>query len=175
MKVNFGLRYHVDIKGRVFSLDYNKTKTIKELTPIISNCGYLRVCLSEKGKTKSYSVHRIVALVHIKNPNNKTQVNHKNGIRTDNRKGNLEWMTSSENHLHAINELGRPHPMKGKTGSKHPCSISVIKFSLAGKFIKKYGSVREAADDSGTYTSAIVNQSRGLTKQAGGYMWKYVK
>lgn len=43
----------------------------------------------------------------IPNPDKKRTVNHKNGIITDNSIENLEWMTYSENHLHAINELGR--------------------------------------------------------------------
>lgn len=51
--------------------------------------------------SKVYSVHRIVAICFIENPNNHQCVNHKNGIRHDNRANNLEWVSNQENMDHA--------------------------------------------------------------------------
>ena len=79
------------------------TKTGKVLHQYKSKHGYLRVALCENGKQKRVFVHRLVAMKYIPNPHNLPQVNHKNGIKTDNRVKNLEWCTKSENMKHAVN------------------------------------------------------------------------
>ena len=65
------------------------------------NKGYLQVKLRENGKKKSFRIHRLVATVFIPNPESKPEVNHINGIKTDNRASNLEWCSSKENVNHA--------------------------------------------------------------------------
>lgn len=65
--------------------------------------GYLRCTL----KYKNVQVHRVVAKKYIPNPENKPCVNHKNGIKDDNRIENLEWVTYSENEQHSYDVLGK--------------------------------------------------------------------
>ena len=64
--------------------------------------GYKKVTISLNGKKNTFMAHRLVAKCFIENPLNKEQVNHKNGIKDDNRVENLEWCTGSENVRHAM-------------------------------------------------------------------------
>jgi len=63
--------------------------------------GYYSVDLCKDGKIHEVFVHRIVAETFLPNPQNAKVVNHKNGIKTDNRIENLEWVSYKENHWHA--------------------------------------------------------------------------
>jgi hypothetical protein len=65
--------------------------------------GYIDVSLYKDKKCKIYLVHRLVALNFLDNLDNKKYINHKNGVKTDNRVYNLEWCTHSENMQHAYN------------------------------------------------------------------------
>jgi len=70
-------------------------------TAILPSSRYLNVSLCKNGKPKLFQVHRLVAQHFIPNPENKSQVNHKNLNKRDNRVINLEWATSKENMNHA--------------------------------------------------------------------------
>lgn len=75
--------------------------------------GYVYYGLTKDDKQRKFKIHRLVAKAFIPNPENKPQVNHINGIKTDNRVENLEWCTSSENHQHAWDiGLKKYHPAK---------------------------------------------------------------
>ena len=74
--------------------------------------GYPVVVIRDAGATKNASVHRLVATAFLPNPENKPQVNHKNGIPTDNRVSNLEWCTAAENTQHSYS-TGLQQPKRG--------------------------------------------------------------
>ena len=64
--------------------------------------GYLRVGLTHNGKQKEFLIHRLVAIAFIPNPENKPEVNHINGVKSCNYDYNLEWVTRTENQIHAV-------------------------------------------------------------------------
>jgi hypothetical protein len=86
-----------------------ENRTIKQLKPIkekimklkLRNNGYLEIDLCIDNKHKYVMVHRLVAIAFIDNIDNKPCINHKNGIKIDNRVYNLEWCTYRENTIHA--------------------------------------------------------------------------
>ena len=108
--------YEVSSLGRVKSLrrpiDRNNSLIgehkidLKEriLKPKIKK--YASVCLFVNTKRKYKLVHRLVMESFIANPDNKPEVNHENGVKTDNRLSNLVWATTSENSKHRHNVLG---------------------------------------------------------------------
>ena len=95
--------YEVSDWGRVYSL-----KSQKMLKQQLAPNGYLRVRLYDgSARGDIQYVHRLVAAIFVLNPEYKPQVNHINGMKTDNRADNLEWATQSENQRHRYDVLGK--------------------------------------------------------------------
>lgn len=130
--------YQVSNLGNVRSLHWNHSNKIRLLTPFL-NGGYLRVGFRTNNVLKNYLIHVLVANAFIPNPENKPQVNHKDGNKLNNSVSNLEWVSASENVIHA-----KKHNLITKNPCRwEPCKINQL--SLDGKIIATYPSQREAS------------------------------
>jgi len=121
---------------------------IKKL--MIDRDGYPVVKLSKNGKKCHFGVHRLVATAFIENPLELPQVNHKDGIKTNNHSSNLEWVTCSENAIHAFglglrksSWIGKGS-MKGRFGADHNQAKAVIQKTMDGVFVRRYAFIKDA-------------------------------
>lgn len=105
---------------------FNKTFKGYIINPNNKWSGYPRVKLNRNGEIKKESVHRLVALAFIPNPEDKPFINHKNAIRHDNRVANLEWCTPSENIKHAFN-IGTKTAKSGKDSNLSKLTEDIVR------------------------------------------------
>lgn len=158
--------YQISNLGRIKSLKRNtknyKCKEDKILKNKINHNGYLMAYLSQNKKIKCFRVHRLVAEAFIPNPENKPQVNHKDGNKQNNCVDNLEWCTAKENTDHAIKNKFRENKYKRK----------IIQYDKQYNFIKEWNSIKEATNF-GFSKSAICQCCRGKRNFHYNYIWKY--
>ncbi|MEN9701291.1 MAG: Listeria phage [Bacteroidota bacterium] len=140
--------YDIYNDGRIFSKRHNKF-----LKPFKNHKGYLMVSVTNNKKCKHISVHRLVAINFIDNIENKPQVNHINGIKNDNRVENLEWVTASENSIHAHkNGLIKKCSYEGRQIQRLACSRIVLDIQN-GIFYDSIGDAAKAKNIS--YSAAL--------------------
>lgn len=110
--------YEASSEGRLKTFNWKNKGKEAIMKPALDNGGYLRTMLKNvNGKYDTIKVHRIIAQTFLDNPLDKETVNHKNGIKTDNRLINLEWATRSENCKHAFTSR-----LNSNIGQNNPCA-----------------------------------------------------
>lgn len=174
--------YQISNFGNVKSLSNNKGH-YRELIrkPRINKQGYYYLCIWKNGQAKTVKNHRLVAQMFIPNPENKICVNHKDGNKLNNHVDNLEWVTYSENTIHAINiglvdmgtnsQLFKPGENNIMFGKKAATRRKVVQLDLDGNFIKEWDCIADAQHKYNTaHISAVCRGKRGYDK---GFVWRY--
>lgn len=160
--VGYENKYMVSDRGDIFSIGRKKI-----LNPKVNWDNYLRIQLWRKNKNKYVSIHRIVCESFLGVMDENMVVNHKNGIKNDNRLDNLEWVTQKENIIHSWNNGLSKH----KLNNINPKSVK--QYTLDGEYIATFASQKQVERDLGISHVSISSACRGKTKTAGGYVWKF--
>lgn len=133
--------------------------------------GYKSVAFWIDGKRKMFLVHRLVMLAFVEADSIRHLVNHKNGVRHDNRLENLEWCTKSENSTHAFRVLGRAHGMSGRLGDLHSASLPIRGIDQRTGDVKDFAGLMDAQRQ-GYRASCISECLHGTQKTHRGMRWE---
>ncbi len=101
--------YDVSSFGEVRSLILWRGTKSRILVKTINKKGYCQTRLNKNGKKYTFCTHQLVGIVFVPNPLQKGQINHMDGVKTNNKSGNLEWSTPKENTQHSISVLNNKH------------------------------------------------------------------
>lgn len=155
--------YQVSDDGHVRRVKAHEPKILKNREGL-----YYTVSLSQNGKKKSFSIHRLVAEHFLDKPEGKAEVNHKDGNKLNNNVENLEWVSQKQNQDHAIEKL------KKSPFGKPPRRVRCLD-KKTGEFITEYPSVSEAARSTGNIyaRTKITEVCRFGQGSAYGYRWEY--
>lgn len=164
----FNGAYLISNKGRLKSvkrgIKWNGTIRHQEdkiMSQVINKSGYIEYQITYNGKHYSRKAHRLVAEAFIPNPAKKPQVNHINGVKTDNFVENLEWCTNRENVVHAY-----------KNGL-NKAAKTIVQFDLEGNFIKRWINTGEITRELGIGKTTILAACKRKNHAAKGYLWKF--
>lgn len=167
-------RYKISKAGDVYSCIIgrgvkarNSGEPQRVLKPVIDATGYPIVSLTDGTKKRNRSIHRLLALAYIPNPEALPHVNHIDGNKCNNKLENLEWVSVKENTQHAI-RIGITDPTSDQ---RCPNKKRVKQYTLDGLLLAEYNSIHDAGRKTGVAWQNISKVIRGVRTKAGGFGW----
>lgn len=174
---NYEGYYEASTKGRIKSVGrISKVKGFKIngkiLKSIKGSNGYMYVSLSADNIPRRFTVHRLIALTFLENPNGYTSINHKDENKENNSVNNLEWCTSkyNTNYGTCVSRASKAR-MNNKAHSKPVEQID----ESTGEVVCVYPSIREIMRINGYARAHISACCHGKEKRAYGYKWKFAE
>lgn len=156
--------YQIDTNGVV----YNKDGSVKKYS--INTTGYCIVNFYVNHKRTGFGIHSLVAKQFIPNPENKPQVNHKDGNTENNSVDNLEWVTASENMRHSFDVLHRePSNKKAICGYDKDTKEKVYEFDSLANAARYFANGKNYVH----YQNNIWRVLSGKRKSYKGCIWQY--
>jgi len=159
--------YLVTEDGEVWSAKYGNLRIRKVQK---SKIGYDTINLKQNGVSKTFSVHRLVAMAWFENKDNLPVVNHKNGEKTDNKVVNLEYVTHRDNAIHSLEVLGNKTIL---SRSHEKIKRPVVQATLDGTFIARFASMTAASEATGVDDGSMSLVCQNKRISSGGYLWAY--
>lgn len=155
----FKTKYQISDLGRI------KNATTNNILKGGISGGYKSIVLKNENIIKNHKIHILVAKTFLVNNDiNKIYVNHKDGNKFNNNLNNLEWVTPSENVLHAKdNGLIKYYTRK------------INQYNKQNNLIKSFDSIKEASKYTNINYTNIYGCCSNLRKTAGGFIWKYAQ
>ncbi len=135
---------------------------------------YFLFALWKNGWYKRIYIHRLVAETFLVNLENKPQVNHKNGIKSDNSIENLEWVTVSENHKHKYRVLWWKIPLHQKDAILKANCRKIWQYSSEWHLIKIFVSASDVKRKLWFDNSSIHKCAKWKVTNSYWYVWKYL-
>ena len=168
--------YKISNLGRVLSIkrrvnsSKGRTRLVNEriLKTRVDKYGYETVILRKFNKDRHFTIHRLIAIAFIKNPNNHPSINHIDENKLNNKPENLQWCTVKFNNLYNNRQekinIKLRNVIKGKV---------ILQYDLNNNFIKEWRSLREIARATGFSRTEINKVCRNERLSYNNYYWKY--
>lgn len=158
----FDRKYSISSYGKV-----RNNLTGRELSGKPNLGGYLQVRLYHGDNTSEwFLIHKLVAETFIPNLTDSEEIDHIDGIKTNNAVTNLRWVTSSENKMNICKEVRKRK--KGKIKK-------ILQYTLEGNLVREWKTAAEVERTTGYSSVCILWCCKGISKTAYGYKWEYNK
>ena len=163
--------YQASNCGNIRSLNWGRRNIVRNLYLKPHNKGYLQVELAKDGNKKMITVHRLVAMTFIPNPNELPTINHKAENKCNNNVENLEWCTASYNTAYSRDKHPEKYRCRG-VPYRHKRKIEQVDV-LSGDTVRVWDNIVTIKSEKNFHAWSISECCNGNRKTAYGFKWRF--